>query len=496
MLSALAVFVALSLLLRVGPWRAALLGSADNPSLPAPLIATLAMTTLLSAVPPLKQLDGWILSTFLSWGAIPAEVKRRAATMTPASFFVSDEDVTALRDSYGDGSYGDTLANHLCARGSEGLAQSQYRFTRVVQLYDQIKKLAGEPGYSRFFSEADDEFAALESKVALFLRRSDASLTLAQRLHASDAQGICEELLQERREIFAESCRDMFGELTLFLARAILRSETTEMDIVGRLRKTGFATSEPIAAPHFPIDSLTVLALAMFAYLVVVSVFFAHLPGAPHSAENSLLMCGKITLARLIAVAVTRVVDAELSQVSSFARRNSALLRICRLRHHCGGGLCRRLPDLPPRGCEPACRPGQRSAGDPAQRHPVRHGGTVLRRLARGCNSTRLAALRRSRCVRQRDGSRRRPHLCGEPDRIAAPDAGCLDRTADHHGARDRRLGAAHLSVCQAGSHLAACCGMSPGSRSSKLDRRRPRTGCNGSGLGFPVIPDAYRASC
>jgi hypothetical protein len=305
MLSALAVFVALSLLLRVGPWRAALLGSADNPSLPAPLIATLAMTTLLSAVPPLKQLDGRILSTFLSWGAIPAEVKRRAAMMTPGSFLVSDEDVTALRESYGDGSYGDTLANHLCARGSEGLAQSQYRFTRVVKLYDQIKKLAGELGYSRFFSEADDEFAAIESKVAVFLRRSDASLTLAQRLRASDAQGICEELLQERREIFAESCRDMFRELALFLARAILRSEVSETDIVGRLRKTGFAASEPITVPHFPIDSLTVLALAMFVYLVVVSVFLAHLPGAPHSAENSLLMCGKITLARLFAVAVT-----------------------------------------------------------------------------------------------------------------------------------------------------------------------------------------------
>jgi hypothetical protein len=97
----------------------------------------------------------------------------------------------------------------------------------------------------------------------------------------------------------------MFHELALFLARAILRSEASEMDIVGRLRKTGFAASEPMAVPHFPIDSLTVLALAMFAYLVVVSVFFAHLPGAPHSAENSLLMCGKITLARLIAVAVT-----------------------------------------------------------------------------------------------------------------------------------------------------------------------------------------------
>ena len=60
MASALVLFAALSLLLRVGPWRSALLGSADNPSLPAPLIATLTMTTLLSAVPPLKKLDGWI----------------------------------------------------------------------------------------------------------------------------------------------------------------------------------------------------------------------------------------------------------------------------------------------------------------------------------------------------------------------------------------------------------------------------------------------------
>jgi hypothetical protein len=45
--------------------------------------------------------------------------------MTPTSYSVSDIDVTALRDNYSDGIYGDTLARHLCARGGEGLAEIQ-----------------------------------------------------------------------------------------------------------------------------------------------------------------------------------------------------------------------------------------------------------------------------------------------------------------------------------------------------------------------------------
>jgi ribose/xylose/arabinose/galactoside ABC-type transport system permease subunit len=108
--SALGVFVVLSVLLQVGAWRTMLLGPVDKLSLPPPFIATLAMTTLLSSIPLLKQFDGWILSTFLDWASMTAEVKRRAATMTPQSFHVTEEDVTALRDAYGDGSYGDTLA--------------------------------------------------------------------------------------------------------------------------------------------------------------------------------------------------------------------------------------------------------------------------------------------------------------------------------------------------------------------------------------------------
>jgi len=303
MVSALTVFVILSILLRVGPWRTVLLGTTDDPSLPAPLIATLAMTTLLSSVPVLKQLDGWILSTFLTWAAIPAEVKRRAVTMTPRSFSVSEEEVEALRDAYGEGNYGETLANHLCAYGSEGLAKSQHRFTRVVKLYDQIKKLAGEPGYSRFFSEAADEFAALETKVVSFLRHSNTSFSLMERWHTVDV-GAVSELLQERREIFAEACRDMFRELAFFLARAVLRSETSEMDIVRRLQGIGFAASEPMSSPSFPIDSLTVVALATFLYLVGLSAFLAHVPSVPHTTTNVLVMPCRLTLAGMFSVSL------------------------------------------------------------------------------------------------------------------------------------------------------------------------------------------------
>jgi hypothetical protein len=97
----------------------------------------------------------------------------------------------------------------------------------------------------------------------------------------------------------------MFRDLALFLARAVLRSEGSEKGIVQRLREIGFAASEPMNVPRFPIDSLTVLALAMFAYLVTMSVIFARVPGVPSQPGGILLAPSKIALARLFAVGVT-----------------------------------------------------------------------------------------------------------------------------------------------------------------------------------------------
>jgi hypothetical protein len=302
-LSALALFAALSILLQAGPWRSALLGPADQPSLPAPLIATLALTTLLPSIPVLKRVDEWLLSMFLDWAEIPAAIKRRAAAMTPQSFTVTKEDVAELREAYGDDSYGDTLARHLRERGGEGLELSQYRFTRVVKLYDRIHKLAGEPRYGRFFAEADAELAELDRQAADFLRRSAASLSIAERLHALEEEAAYEELLHERREAFAQGCRDIFRALALFLARAILRSEASEKDIVRRLHETGFAAAEPMNLPPFPINSLTVLALGVFLYLALAIVLLGDLMGMPK--EGGLMVAAKVALVRPVTIGVT-----------------------------------------------------------------------------------------------------------------------------------------------------------------------------------------------
>ncbi len=223
-LSALALFVVLSVLLNAGPWRSLLLRKSDTPSLPAPLIATLALTTLLPSVPLLKRLDEWFLSVFLDWAEIPAEVKRRSAAMLPSSFAISSEDVARLREAFGD-DFGDNLVRHFRARRGEGLELSQYRLTRVAKLSDRIHRLAGEPRYARFFAETDAELTEIDRRVAEFLRRSANSLTLAERVHELTDRAAYEELMEERRETFARDCREIFIALARYLAHAVLRSE-------------------------------------------------------------------------------------------------------------------------------------------------------------------------------------------------------------------------------------------------------------------------------
>jgi hypothetical protein len=304
LICALTLFAALSTLLQISAWRAALLGGSDQPSLPAPLIATLALTTLLPSVPLLKRLDASLLATFHDWGEIPAEVKRRAAAMTTQRFSVTELDVATLREAYGDGSYGEALTEQLRACGADGIERSRLRFTRVLKLYDRVTKLAGEDAYARFFDESAAEFAELNRCVGDFLRRSAASLALATRLQATESLAVYEELMQERRQAFAQACNETFDRLALFLARAVLRSESTEHSIVARLRTIGFE-AEPINLPAFPIHSLTALALGIFVYLAGLGIFFAHLPSVPQQTGGWFNMAFKIALVRMMTVGTT-----------------------------------------------------------------------------------------------------------------------------------------------------------------------------------------------
>ena len=340
-LSAAALFAVLSVLLQAAAWRTALLGPADAPSLPPPLIAALAMTTLLPSIPVLKRLDASLLAVFLDWAEIPAEVKRRAAAMTPESFSVSAEDVTALRAAYGEDSWGGDLGQRLRKRGSDGLALSEFRLTRAVKLHDRIHRLAGEPGYGRFFAEAETELSEIDRRMAEFLRHATEWLALAERLREVGNETAFSELVRERHEAFARSCRDIFQALTLLLARAVLRSEASELAIIRRLLEAGFAAAEPITLPRFPINSLTVLTAGMFIYLALLILLLGDLVGMPqHGERGGLAVAAKAALVRPATIGVTLW----LMQRCAFflgGRRSAALLRLRRQRRRGdGGGRC------------------------------------------------------------------------------------------------------------------------------------------------------------
>ena len=300
--SAVALFAFLTILLQQPGWRD-FLSIPKEQNLPAPLLATLVLTTLLPSVPILKGVDTWLLCRFHEWGAIPAEVKRRAAAMTPHGFIVTPEDVAALREAY-DGAEGDTFARHLRDHGVAGIEKAELRFTRVVKLYGQLQRLAAAPNYGRFFAETAEEWSGIERQADGFLQRGVDWLDRAVRLHKVDAAAYAE-LMEDRNEVFARECREMFITLVGFLARAVLRSERGERDIVTRLRGIGFPTMEPMNLPEFPISSLTLLGAGIFLYLLLVSLVFSYATGGPDQMPVGLALPSKIALARIAAVGLT-----------------------------------------------------------------------------------------------------------------------------------------------------------------------------------------------
>ena len=398
-LSALALFAGLCALLQAGNWRTAILGPADQPSLPAPI----------DRHPGDDDAAPFNSGSEAAGRMAPRDISRLGRDPGGGQAPRSGNDAAHLR--------GDRerrrrscakpmakrarvmlWARHLRGQRGEGLELSQYRFTRVVKLHDRIRTLSGEPRYSRFFAEAEDEYAELDRRTGEFLRRSAASLTLAERQYAIDEAAAFDELVVERRDEFAQQCREIFGALALFLARAVLRSERSERDIVGALREIGFSAAEPMNLPHFPIDSLTALAMALFLYLILGGWVFAHVAGVARQPVDGLMMAGKITLVRLVTIGVTVWL---MQRYAFFHRVAGEPPRF--FAYLVNGFIAAAVAfalSLPVR-CDTR---RQRGADEPPQLCDMRRGGVVLRRLGRRLGTARLAALRRGGGVRLCDG--------------------------------------------------------------------------------------------
>jgi hypothetical protein len=169
-----------------------------------------------------------------------------------------------------------------------------------VKLYGELQALAEMPRYGRFFAQNSDQFASLGTQLDNFIRGAVEKLDLAARLQAQVAGSAYQELLEERYQSFAEDCREQFIAMARLLSQAVLRSEPSEKDIVGRLRQLGFAEAEPMGLPTFPINALTGLAISLFGYLALSGYLFANL--VPHDqaiTSAPFVMAAKVTLVRI-----------------------------------------------------------------------------------------------------------------------------------------------------------------------------------------------------
>jgi hypothetical protein len=185
----------------------------------------------------------------------------------------------------------------------------------VVKLNARIHRLAAEPRYRRFFAETNAEFADLERQIDSFMRRAVVGLDGVGRSSGVESNAAFQELASEWHGRFADDCRVNFVQLARFLARAVLRSGPGKAELVVRLREIGFTGVVWQKTPEFPLNSLTILGLGIFEYLVVLTIWFSFishpsrgrllLPQDPPALQNDLIRAGKITLARIASIGVT-----------------------------------------------------------------------------------------------------------------------------------------------------------------------------------------------
>ena len=111
------------------------------------------------------------------------------------------------------------------------------------------------------------------------------------------------ELLTERREAFAQGCRDLFACSAQFLARAVLRSEASA-------KRTSSTDCVRSALPRRADQPASIpdrqsyrAALGVFLYLAAAILFLGDLMGMPQT--GGLVVAGKIALVRPITIGVT-----------------------------------------------------------------------------------------------------------------------------------------------------------------------------------------------
>lgn len=260
----------------------------DVLNLSAPLLSALLLTTFISSVPFLSDVDQWLLNRFRELGNIPDELKRRAAGLELAKLPVTI-DLEAFRTFVEQTA---EIPNELLdevAAGEE--TQATKCLIRNLVLYRWLYTASTRRPYARFLRRRDAEWQDVQERFSAFCNQSLSMFASARVLSSVKTdQGSSRELAALRHS-YAAHCKAMFNAMARFMVQAVFACEPNERAISQRLEEIGFTAAEP-EQPSFPTDQVALVSIGLLSMLVVGPAMLPHLglptfpviPGVPNAS--------------------------------------------------------------------------------------------------------------------------------------------------------------------------------------------------------------------
>ena len=208
--------------------------------LDVPLVAALAMTTLLPNFPGLRDLNSRILKFFHKVGAIPFGAVRWAQQMKEANFRISaplmSEMLTFIDNT---AALPERLSAELTVDPQAD--RNRFKFTRNLALYVAISTMRSR---AKFGDEYPDEMNAFDKGVMSFFAQAVGFFALSTQLARQPSESGAE-TLRDAGDRFHDMSLQTYEDLRLMLARILLYSCRGEHEVAQRLREIGFAIRCP-----------------------------------------------------------------------------------------------------------------------------------------------------------------------------------------------------------------------------------------------------------
>lgn len=266
MLAALAFYAALTKTIAASSVFTSLFsgGAPLSPSvaaIPIPYIAALIMTTLVPHCPGVARIDKAVLGFFRALGSVPVEAGRLAELIERAPYVAPGRFQRSIVEYAQLNALPAGLVDELRFVDGES---ARARFTRNLSLYVEIQHLKTSRGFRRFFVEFAAETAEFDLAFAKFIAQSAAFFAFSASVPADRQRGVGS--LRDARVTFKNQCADFNRLLSLFLARALLKSSWTSSDLDEHLKNLGFAALNYRSAGALPLNTLATIGV----YIVLV----------------------------------------------------------------------------------------------------------------------------------------------------------------------------------------------------------------------------------